>query len=345
MTSDTRLFVGRLGPNVSNKDLELIFGKFGRIVNCSIKTTYGFVEFEDPRDAKDALSELNGYRLDGSRIAVEFSRGRKGRDFDRDGDRDRDRRSRERDYDDRDRDRDRRSRDRDSDRDRDRERERERERDRDRDYDDRDRYRRDRERDRERERDRDYEDRDRSRRTRDRDDRDRDRGRRHSSRSSRYSPPYNTEYRVTISNLPQGCSWQDLKDHFRQAGDVCFADVRRDRDGKEVGRVEYKKLDDMKEALRKFDNSRFNGSVIAVTSEYDSKGRSRSRSTSRRSSPDEKGRKRSRSASRDHSRSPSPKRAKGSPLPSPQRSKSPSPAPQNDAPEQRSPTNDKSPRD
>ena len=36
-----------------------------------------------------------------------------------------------------------------------------------------------------------------------------------------------SEYRVIVSNLPPSCSWQDLKDHFRQAGDVIYTDVDR----------------------------------------------------------------------------------------------------------------------
>ncbi|CAG8602810.1 7006_t:CDS:2 [Racocetra fulgida] len=32
---------------------------------------YAFVEFEDPRDADDAVKQLNGYELDGARIAVD----------------------------------------------------------------------------------------------------------------------------------------------------------------------------------------------------------------------------------------------------------------------------------
>lgn len=54
---------------------------------------------------------------------------------------------------------------------------------------------------------------------------------------SRYSPPRNTDYRCIIEDLPSGCSWQDLKDHFRSAGDVCFADVRKDRGGRDYGIV------------------------------------------------------------------------------------------------------------
>lgn len=44
--------------------------------------------------------------------------------------------------------------------------------------------------------------------------------------TSSLSPPRNSQYRLIIKNIPRGCTWQDLKDHFRKVGDVCFADVR-----------------------------------------------------------------------------------------------------------------------
>lgn len=53
--------------------------------------------------------------------------------------------------------------------------------------------------------------------------------------------------------LPPSGSWQDLKDHMREAGDVCYADVYRDG----TGVVEYLRHDDMKYALRKLDDTKF----------------------------------------------------------------------------------------
>lgn len=59
---------------------------------------------------------------------------------------------------------------------------------------------------------------------------------------------------ITVySGLPPSGSWQDLKDHMREAGDVCYADVYRDGSGV----VEYLKYDDMKYALRKLDDTKF----------------------------------------------------------------------------------------
>ncbi|KAJ7545710.1 hypothetical protein O6H91_08G006300 [Diphasiastrum complanatum] len=65
-----------------------------------------------------------------------------------------------------------------------------------------------------------------------------------------------SEYRVTISGLPSSASWQDLKDHMRRAGDVCFAQVFREHHGA-TGIVEYTNYDDMEYAIRKLDDSEF----------------------------------------------------------------------------------------
>lgn len=56
-----------------------------------------------------------------------------------------------------------------------------------------------------------------------------------------------------FSGLPQSGSWQDLKDHMREAGDVCYADVYRDG----TGVVEFVRKEDMTYAVRKLDNTKF----------------------------------------------------------------------------------------
>eukprot|EP01018_Ginkgo_biloba_P013173 Gb_21063 [translate_table: standard] len=70
-------------------------------------------------------------------------------------------------------------------------------------------------------------------------------GRGHSSSADRYSSyssggggggrgggvSKRSEFRVIVSGLPSSASWQDLKDHMRRAGDVCFAQVFRDGNG------------------------------------------------------------------------------------------------------------------
>ena len=72
-----------------------------------------------------------------------------------------------------------------------------------------------------------------------------------------------------MSGLPPSGSWQDLKDHMREAGDVCFADVYKDG----TGVVEFLRYDDMKYAFKKLDDSRFRShegetSYIRVREDY-----------------------------------------------------------------------------
>ena len=65
---------------------------------------------------------------------------------------------------------------------------------------------------------------------------------------------------VPISGLPPTGSWQDLKDHMREAGDVCFADVYKDG----TGVCEYVKYEDMKYALKKLDDSKFRSHEVST---------------------------------------------------------------------------------
>lgn len=118
-----------------------------------------------------------------------------------------------------------------------------------------------------------------------------------------------TEYRLIVSGLPQTArsakinellinaidnlkgaltcfmgvfvgigSWQDLKDHMRRAGDVCYANV--DHRSHE-GTVEFTTKDDMFRAIRKLDKSEFRNpfdtKTIRVRLPRDSRFRSSSR--------------------------------------------------------------------
>ncbi|KAJ3202172.1 hypothetical protein HDU82_007552 [Entophlyctis luteolus] len=74
------LFLGRLGTRVETSELEDIFGKFGKVNRLDIKRgqqyNFGFVEFDEKRDAEDAQKDCDGKELsDGSRVVVEFAKG------------------------------------------------------------------------------------------------------------------------------------------------------------------------------------------------------------------------------------------------------------------------------
>jgi len=71
----TRVFVGRLPYQCRERDLERFFKGYGRIREILLKNGYGFVEFDDYRDADDVVYELNGKELCGERIVIEHARG------------------------------------------------------------------------------------------------------------------------------------------------------------------------------------------------------------------------------------------------------------------------------
>merc|ERR1712223_1211936 len=167
MSNETRIYIGNLPPDIRSKDIEDLFYKYGKIIFIDLKNRRGppfaFVEFEDARDADDAVYARDGYDYDGYKLRVEFPRGGGGSfrgNRDRGG------------------------------------------------------YRGDR----------------------------------------RPGPPARrSQYRVMVTGLPPTGSWQDLKDHMREAGDVCFADVYKDG----TGACEYVRYEDMKYALKKLDDTKF----------------------------------------------------------------------------------------
>ena len=98
-----KIFITKLSPQVTEKDIEKEFKAFGEIKNINLKRGYAFVEYYSKGDAKDAIRKLNNQKLFGQnqRVVVEEAIGRR-RDRERDRDRDRDHdRRRERYYHDR----------------------------------------------------------------------------------------------------------------------------------------------------------------------------------------------------------------------------------------------------
>lgn len=258
--AECRIYVGNLPPDIRDRDVEDLFTKYGKITFVDVKARKGppfaFVEFEDRRDAEDAVRGRDGYYYDGYRLRVEFPKGKGPRGvggrllWDDGGD--------------------------------------------DPYFDPR-------------------------RGGGDRDRRD-DRGGGGGFLGRGAPPGRRTGHRCLVTGLPPSGSWQDLKDHMREAGDVTYADVFRDGSGV----VEFQRYDDMKYAIKKLDDTKFRShegetSYVRVQEDKPSGGgggssrrRSRSRSRSpvarRRGSPSygsPRGRSRSgsRSASRSVSRS------------------------------------------
>ncbi|AWP02845.1 putative serine/arginine-rich splicing factor 3 [Scophthalmus maximus] len=77
---DCKVYVGNLGNNGNKTELERSFGYYGPLRSVWVARNppgFAFVEFEDPRDATDAVRELDGRTLCGCRVRVELSNGEK----------------------------------------------------------------------------------------------------------------------------------------------------------------------------------------------------------------------------------------------------------------------------
>ena len=80
--------------------------------------------------------------------------------------------------------------------------------------------------------------------------------------------------RVYIGNLSWGVSWQDLKDHMREAGEVTRADIMTGPDGrsKGCGIVEYENDEDAQKAVLTLNDTELNGRQIFVREDREDKG-------------------------------------------------------------------------
>nr|XP_060153537.1 LOW QUALITY PROTEIN: serine/arginine-rich splicing factor 6-like [Globicephala melas] len=127
-------------------------------------------------------------------------------------------------------------------------------------------------------------------------------GSRRTSGRSESGPPVRAEFRLIVEHLSSLCSWRDLKDFMRRAGEVTFADDHEERTNEGVS--EFRSYSDMMRTLDKLDGMKTNGRNIRLmedkprTSHRRSYSGSRSRSRTRRRS-----RSRSRRSSHGRSRS------------------------------------------
>lgn len=75
------LFVCKLNPVTRDEDLELIFSRFGKVVECEIikdfvtgdSLNYAFIEFDDVKACEEAYKKMDGVLIDDRRIHVDFS--------------------------------------------------------------------------------------------------------------------------------------------------------------------------------------------------------------------------------------------------------------------------------
>ncbi|EEY68033.1 uncharacterized protein PITG_18104 [Phytophthora infestans T30-4] len=80
------LYVANLATRVGQQDLQDLFSKFGRVEKCEVivdpvtkeSRGFGFVTFEDVRDAEDAVKELNNQEVQGRKMRVEHAKRKRG---------------------------------------------------------------------------------------------------------------------------------------------------------------------------------------------------------------------------------------------------------------------------
>merc|ERR1712228_497560 len=74
------LFVCKLNPVTCDDDLEIIFGRFGKVIQCEVirdrvsgeSLQYAFVEFEDRESCEKAYFKMDNVLIDDRRIHVDF---------------------------------------------------------------------------------------------------------------------------------------------------------------------------------------------------------------------------------------------------------------------------------
>ena len=75
MASRPRVYVGRLPARAREYDVERFFRGYGKVRDIMLKNGYGFVEFDDYKDADDAIRELDGREMCGERVTLEIAKG------------------------------------------------------------------------------------------------------------------------------------------------------------------------------------------------------------------------------------------------------------------------------
>lgn len=73
----TKIYIGRLSHETTQEDLEDVFKTYGQLNKIDLKLGFAFIEFQDSRDAEDAIRDLNGREIRGSAISVQAARGAK----------------------------------------------------------------------------------------------------------------------------------------------------------------------------------------------------------------------------------------------------------------------------
>lgn len=69
--ANARIYIGRLSRRTRAQDIRDAFRKFGAIKTLDLKSDYAFLEYDDEKQAKEAIKKMDREELDGHQIIVE----------------------------------------------------------------------------------------------------------------------------------------------------------------------------------------------------------------------------------------------------------------------------------
>lgn len=69
-----RLYLGKLPTDVRSEDVSKFFETAGRITDCRVMSNFGFIEFENSKDAEDAVRTFDGKNFMGNSLVVQFAK-------------------------------------------------------------------------------------------------------------------------------------------------------------------------------------------------------------------------------------------------------------------------------
>ncbi|KAL2119287.1 hypothetical protein VTJ04DRAFT_6247 [Mycothermus thermophilus] len=80
--SSTRLYLGNLPKHATKDDIRAHFSSLGtgEIIDIKVMNGFGFIEYKDAMDARDAVPALHGSDFLGERLTVQFARGNRHRE-------------------------------------------------------------------------------------------------------------------------------------------------------------------------------------------------------------------------------------------------------------------------
>jgi len=74
MSTTRNVYIGNISSKTRTRDLQKVLEKYGEVRRLDMKNGFAFVEFDDDRDGADCIDGLDGYELDGRKLAVEKTR-------------------------------------------------------------------------------------------------------------------------------------------------------------------------------------------------------------------------------------------------------------------------------